>query len=123
MSICGFHHETSSLIPLVYSLATCFRQCPADFGLCGSETKSNWEELFQDFCRDCHGPQGYGRGSLSTFLEQEPANLFSQVTQSKTDQELFLIIKNGGGLDMHGWADTFTDQQIGDLVQFIRSLP
>ena len=79
--------------------------------------------LFQDFCRDCHGPQGYGRGPLSTFLEQEPANLFSQVTQSKTDQELFLIIKNGGGLDMHGWADTFTDQQIRDLVQFIRSLP
>jgi mono/diheme cytochrome c family protein len=79
--------------------------------------------LFQDYCRDCHGPQGYGRGPLSPFLEQEPANLFSQFTQSKTDQELFLIIKNGGGVDMHGWADTFTDQQIGDLVQFIRSLP
>ena len=79
--------------------------------------------LFQDYCRDCHGPQGYGRGPLSPFLEQEPANLFSQFTQSKTDQELFLIIKNGGGLDMHGWADTFTDQQIRDLVQFIRSLP
>ena len=81
------------------------------------------DTLFQEYCRDCHGSQGYGRGGLSPFLDQEPANLFSQFTQSKTDQELFSIIKNGGGVDMHGWADTFTDQQIGSLVQFIRSLP
>ncbi len=80
------------------------------------------DRLFQAYCRDCHGPQGYGRGALSPFLDQEPANLFSQFTQSKTDQELFSIIKNGGGVDMYGWADTFTDQQIWHLVSFIRGL-
>ncbi|MEX2493223.1 MAG: cytochrome c [Nitrospirales bacterium] len=80
------------------------------------------DTLFQEYWRDCHGPQGYGRGALSPFLDQEPANLFSQFTQSKTDQELFSIIKNGGVVDMHGWADTFTDQEIRHLVSFIRGI-
>lgn len=81
------------------------------------------DRLFQEYCQDCHGTNGYGRGALSPFLEQDPANLFSQFTQSKTDLELFSIIKHGGGLEMHGWADTITDQQIWHLVKYIRSLP
>ncbi len=43
------------------------------------------------------------------------------MTQAKTDQELFSIIKKGGG-EMHGWADTFTDEQVLDLVHYIRAL-
>ena len=77
--------------------------------------------LFQQYCQDCHGPQRDGRGVLRPFLEQDPANLTSQMTQAKTDQELFSIIKRGGG-EMHGWADTFTDEQVLDLVQYIRAL-
>jgi mono/diheme cytochrome c family protein len=76
--------------------------------------------LFHQYCQDCHGAQRDGRGSLRPFLEQDPANLTSQATQAKTDQELFSIIKNGGGVEMHGWADTFTDEQILDLVRYLR---
>ncbi len=78
--------------------------------------------LFYQYCQDCHGPQRDGRGGLRSFLEQDPANLTSQATQAKTDQELFSIIKNGGGVEMHGWADTFTDEQILDLVHYLRRL-
>ncbi|WP_447962613.1 c-type cytochrome [Nitrospira sp. Ecomares 2.1] len=77
--------------------------------------------LFLQYCQDCHGPQRDGRGALRPFLEQDPANLTSQMTQTKTDQELFSIIKKGRG-EMHGWADTFTDEQVLDLVRYIRAL-
>jgi mono/diheme cytochrome c family protein len=80
------------------------------------------KDLFHQYCQDCHGSQMDGRGGLRPFLEQDPANLTSQATQAKTDQQLFSIIKHGGGVDMHGWADTFTDEQILDLVRYLRTL-
>ncbi len=77
--------------------------------------------LFQQYCFDCHGSKKDGMGGLRYLLEQEPANLNAQATQTKTDQELFSIIKYGGGVEMHGWADTFTDEQILGLVRYIRN--
>ncbi|GJL68868.1 MAG: hypothetical protein NPIRA06_15030 [Nitrospirales bacterium] len=85
------------------------------------EQAQSAKTLFLQYCQDCHGPQRDGRGALRPFLEQDPANLTSQMTQTKTDQELFSIIKKGRG-EMHGWADTFTDKQVLDLVHYIRSL-
>ncbi len=85
------------------------------------EQAQSAKTLFLQYCQDCHGPQRDGRGALRPFLEQDPANLTSQMTQAKTDQELFSIIKKGGG-EMHGWADTFTDEQVLDLVHYIRAL-
>ena len=79
--------------------------------------------LFHQYCFDCHGPKKDGMGGLRYLLEQEPANLNAQATQTKTEQELFSIIKYGGGVEMHGWADTFTDEQILDLVRYIRNPP
>jgi mono/diheme cytochrome c family protein len=89
--------------------------------LANEEQAQPGKALFQQYCQDCHGPERDGRGALRPFLEQDPANLTSQMTQAKTDQELFSMIKKGGG-EMHGWADTFTDEQVLDLVHYIRAL-
>ncbi len=78
--------------------------------------------LFDRYCQDCHGLQRDGKGALRPYLEQAPADLTSHATQAKTDQELFLSIKHGGGVEMHGWADTFSDEQILGLVQYLRMI-
>lgn len=62
-----------------------------------AEQAQSAKTLFLQYCQDCHGPQLDGRGALRPFLEQDPANLTSQMTQAKTDQELFSIIKKRGG--------------------------
>ncbi|MBA3612068.1 MAG: cytochrome c [Nitrospirales bacterium] len=85
------------------------------------EQTQSAKTLFLQYCQDCHGPQRDGRGALRPFLEQDPVNLTSQMTQAKTDRELFSLIKKGGG-EMHGWADTFTNEQVLDLVHYIRAL-
>jgi mono/diheme cytochrome c family protein len=89
--------------------------------LAGEGKIQSGKTLFYQYCQECHGPQRDGRGGLRPFLEQDPANLTSQTTQAKSDQELFFIIKNGGGVEMHGWADTFTDEQILELVRYLRA--
>ena len=76
--------------------------------------------LYHQYCGECHGLQKDGTGSLGPLLEQGPANLNSHMTQSKSDEELFIIIKQGGGVEMHGWADTLRDDEIRSLVGYIR---
>jgi mono/diheme cytochrome c family protein len=80
------------------------------------------QTLFTRYCQDCHGLEKDGKGALRLFLEQSPADLTSQATQTKSDKELFSIIKHGGGVEMHGWADTFSDEQILGLVRYIRMI-
>jgi mono/diheme cytochrome c family protein len=109
-----------SLIGLII-LFTAMGMIPLLPALAEKGPSQSAKNLFDQYCQDCHGPQMDGKGGLRPFLEQDPANLTSQATQAKTDQQLFSIIKKGGG-EMHGWADTLTDEQVMDLVRYLRTL-
>jgi len=52
--------------------------------------------LFAINCKMCHGDTGTGNGTVAGFLvNKKPADLSSQLVQSKDDGTLFLIISNG----------------------------
>ncbi|MBE0680950.1 MAG: cytochrome c [Anaerolineales bacterium] len=53
-------------------------------------------ELFAIHCQMCHGAGGQGNGTISAFLvKKKPADLTSELVQSKSDGSLFLAISNG----------------------------
>src|SRR3990172_3723237 len=53
-------------------------------------------QLFAIHCQMCHGETGEGNGTISAFLvKKKPANLTSELVQSKSDGNLFLTISNG----------------------------
>ena len=53
-------------------------------------------KLFAINCRMCHGETGQGNGTIAGFLvNRKPADLTSDLVQSKDDGTLFLIISNG----------------------------
>ena len=53
-------------------------------------------ELYTIHCLMCHGATGQGNGTISAFLvKKKPADLTSELVQSKTDGSLFLTISNG----------------------------
>ena len=53
-------------------------------------------QLFATHCQMCHGETGEGNSTISAFLvKKKPANLTSDLTQSKSDASLFLTISNG----------------------------
>lgn len=83
------------------------------------------KQIFQTYCASCHGKLGAGDGPAAAALTPKPANL----AQTKlSNQEIFKIIKEGGAAVgrsplMAAWGGTLSDQQIEDIIAFIRKLP
>ncbi|MEW6402852.1 MAG: cytochrome c [Chloroflexota bacterium] len=93
-------------------------------------------KLYAINCQMCHGDAGTGTGTISAFLvNRKPADLTSELTQSKDDGTLFLIISYGVANQN---ASLFPDIQFSspmpplsenlsiadrwDLVNYIRTL-
>jgi len=75
-------------------------------------------------CAMCHGVDGDGKGDLAIEMKlkmpdyRDPAAL-----KSVTDGEMFYVIKNGNGGEMPSEADRLKDDDIWNLVNYIRSIP
>lgn len=79
--------------------------------------------LFEENCMECHGRTGDGTGPVGYFLAVRPADLLSVRSRVKTDSELHSIIKEGILFDeMHGWEEELSDQDIYDVLSYIRTL-
>lgn len=79
------------------------------------------QQLFEKICVNCHGPYGRGNGPRADTLNPKPADLASEGTQKKTDEELKKIIQNGKpGTAM--LPHEFSLEQLESLIRFIRSL-
>jgi cytochrome c oxidase cbb3-type subunit 3 len=83
--------------------------------------------LFRELCSVCHGIGGKGDGPSAQGLEPKPADFTNcKVMTKDSDDLLFKIIKGGGqsagrSTVMPAWGDSLSDQQIRELVKFIRS--
>lgn len=83
--------------------------------------KPEGQLLFEKMCINCHGPYGRGDGPRANTLSLKPADLASEGTQKKTDEELKKIIQNGKpGTAM--LPHEFSPQQLESLLRFIRAL-
>jgi mono/diheme cytochrome c family protein len=81
------------------------------------------QDVYEQECLRCHGAKLDGNGPDSQDLIVRPANLRSQTTRSKTDWELLVAISNGVLFSpMHGFRGKLTDQQMLDVLSYIRSV-
>lgn len=78
--------------------------------------------LYSVNCALCHGPTGEGNGTVGGVLVNPPANLTSDVTQSKSDGTLFLTISNGVAGRMPALNENLFVRDRWDLVNYIRTL-
>ena len=78
--------------------------------------------LFMINCVMCHGKSGEGNGQIAAILANQPANLTSIITQSKSDGALFLTITNGVNGRMPPMVENLTVRDRWDLVNYIRTL-
>ena len=80
-------------------------------------------ELFAINCQMCHGETGEGTGPVAAFLVNfKPANLTSDVVQSKSDGSIFLTITNGLDGRMPPLNENLTVSERWDVVNFVRTL-
>jgi cytochrome c oxidase cbb3-type subunit III len=103
--------------------------------LCCSLAISSWlfaaektAALFQELCSVCHGVGGKGDGPNARGLEPKPADFTNCKTMAKDSDEVLLKIIKGGGQSvgrstvMPAWGEALSEQQIDELIKFIRGL-
>lgn len=79
--------------------------------------------VYEQQCLRCHGAKLDGNGPDSQDLIVRPADLRSLTTRSKTDWELLVAISNGVLFTpMHSFRGKLTDQQMLDVLSYIRSV-
>jgi cytochrome c553 len=85
------------------------------------------EDNFSTYCTRCHGETGRGNGPSVHTLKNKPQDFTNCAQMQKlSDQTMFQAIKGGGssvGLsdDMPNWSIDLTDDEIHDLVAFVRA--
>lgn len=83
---------------------------------------------YATYCAPCHGSRGRGDGPLARMLVPRPArHSDTAFMNALSDEYLFRLLKEGGpalGKSplMGAWSKNVSDQQIRDLVAFLRSL-
>lgn len=82
-------------------------------------------EHFGHHCQICHGLDGQNTGvPFAKKMDPPVADLSAKDVQDYTDGQLKWIITNGiGPSGMPGWKDILTDEEMWNLVHFIRHLP
>jgi mono/diheme cytochrome c family protein len=84
------------------------------------------EPLYQRYCRGCHGEDG--RGGAHTFMPHIQNLTKKDYIEFIPDGFLFTVIAEGGvavGKSgyMPAWRGTLSEQDIKDVIAFIRTLP
>lgn len=88
----------------------------------GVEAASAGADIFKSSCQTCHGPEGHGDGPASGALNPAPKNL-AELQKTVADDYLFWRISTGkDGTSMISWEGILTEEQIWQLVAFIRTL-
>jgi len=86
------------------------------------------KDNYRTYCMQCHGMAGDGMGVNIQDMSVQPRNHSdTKAMSARTDAELFKVIKEGGlainkSSLMPPWTDTFSDNEINDLVQYLRKL-
>ena len=81
-------------------------------------------QLYQKYCRFCHGTSGKGDSPMAP-KTMHPSNLTdAEWTRGSSDGEIYWVIQNGAPpkYDMKGVKGKIPDQDIWNLVNYIRSL-
>ena len=91
------------------------------------KTATGGQRLYLTDCASCHGANGHGSWRASLFLLR-PGDLGdARLVDALTDEYLLTLIKNGGATlgkpGMPAFGYHLTDEQIREVVRYVRTLP
>ena len=85
------------------------------------------KQVYKTFCTVCHGENGDGKGPAAVALNPKPANYRdAKHMNTLSDQYLHRVVSEGGpavgkSILMASWKAVLSDQQIRDVVAFVRT--
>ena len=88
----------------------------------GADAAAAGADVFRNNCEACHVRQGHGDGPAGTALVPAPKNLAVLQALAADDYLLWRISSGKDGTAMIGWKNVLTDEQIWEIIAFIRTL-
>jgi mono/diheme cytochrome c family protein len=85
------------------------------------ESLARGKKLYGIDCAMCHGKDGDGKGDMASDYKNMPDFTKPDALKNRTDGELFYIIRTGEGDDMPPEGDRAKDDDIWNLVNYVRS--
>jgi len=99
------------------------REHPVSEPASGPSSLDSGGMTFNGDCAFCHGQDGTTPTDVGLAMYPRVPSLASPEVQQWSDAELFWIIRNGNRYTgMGAFGKTLTDDQIWDLVRYVRSL-
>lgn len=99
---------------------------PADFAgqtsPYGAEAAPQGAEIYASYCASCHGETGLGDGVAGASLVPPPKDLVEMQSLVEDDYLFWRISEGSPGTAMVAWKGILTDEQIWQVVSFIRTL-
>ena len=80
------------------------------------------KEVFDANCASCHGASGAGDGEAGAALDPKPANLVTFVPQVGDDYLFWRVSTGKEGTSMVAWSPVLTDEQIWQVIAYIKTL-
>jgi mono/diheme cytochrome c family protein len=121
----SFKEVDKNMIQHISLLAVCGLTLglTAPFGWAETGEPDKGKAAYERLCSACHGTQGKGDGPAGQMIRPPAADLTSSKVKGKPDAELFQTIQNGRPpTPMAAFKGQLSDQQIHDVVAYIRSL-
>lgn len=75
---------------------------------------------YEAHCLSCHGADGKGNGPKASELDQRPKDL-SKLAKTVPQFNFYMMVSRQKG-EMPGWKTIFTDQEIRDLENYLKTL-
>jgi mono/diheme cytochrome c family protein len=100
----------------------------ADTGTAAAGDAAAGAASYALFCATCHGASGDAQTPIAQALDPTPAqHNKGEYMNPLTDEHLFRVIKEGGPAvgkapTMPPWGGTLSDDQIRDVIAFVRTL-
>jgi len=99
---------------------------PADFAgktnPLGADAATAGADVFKTNCAACHGETGLGDGPAGAALDPAPKNLAELQAQAGDDYLFWRITTGKEGTSMVPWKGILTEEQIWQVVAFLRTL-
>ena len=93
-----------------------------------AQAKETAADNYKAYCVQCHGLEGNGKGVNIRDMSVQPRDhTDAKAMSGRSDDLLFKAIKEGGAsisksVLMPPWGATLSDEEIKDLVQYLRTL-
>ncbi|PWB77340.1 MAG: hypothetical protein C3F07_02130 [Anaerolineales bacterium] len=122
LSACGSPASNDSASQAIGTLESVPAEYAGRTNPLGSDASTNGAKVFQTNCETCHGPQGHGDGPVGQALDPKPKNLAGLQTVASDDYLFWRISEGKPGTSMVGWKGILTEEQIWQVIAFVRTL-